>query len=86
MKRNYDDPAYEDFRKRVLKRDKYKCRMPGCSYGKKLQVHHIKKWSTASSLRYEISNGITLCPNCHKSIKGKEHHYESLFMEIIHGI
>lgn len=86
MKRNYNDPAYEDFRKRVLKRDKYKCRMPGCSYDKKLQVHHIQKWSTASSLRYEISNGITLCPNCHKSIKGQEHHYESLFMEIINGI
>lgn len=86
MKRNYDDPAYEDFRKRVLKRDKYKCKMPGCSYTKRLQVHHIRKWSSASSLRYEISNGITLCYNCHKSISGKEHHYESLFIEIINGI
>jgi 5-methylcytosine-specific restriction endonuclease McrA len=86
MKRNYDDPAYEDFRKRVLKRDKKKCQMPGCGYSKKLQVHHIRKWSSASSLRYEISNGITLCVNCHKSIKGKEHHYEALFMEIINDL
>lgn len=53
---------------------------------KNLQVHHIRKWSTASSLRYEISNGITLCYNCHKSICGKEHHYETLFIEIINGI
>jgi 5-methylcytosine-specific restriction endonuclease McrA len=86
MKRNYDDPAYEDFRKRVLKRDKKKCQMPGCGHSKKLQVHHIRKWSSASSLRYEISNGITLCVNCHKSIKGKEHHYEALFMEIINDL
>lgn len=86
MKRNYDDPAYTAFRKAVIKRDGNKCMMPGCGYKKKLQVHHIRKWSTASSLRYEVSNGISLCPNCHKSIKGKEHHYETLFMEIINGI
>jgi 5-methylcytosine-specific restriction endonuclease McrA len=85
-RRNYDDPAYEQFRKDVLKRDGRKCMMPGCGYKKYLQVHHIKKWSTASSLRYEPSNGITLCKNCHKSIKGQEHHYESLFMEIINAL
>lgn len=86
MKRNYDDPAYEQFRKQVLKRDKKRCMMPGCGAKQKLQVHHIKKWSRASSLRYEISNGITLCKNCHNSITGKEHHYETLFREIINGI
>ena len=86
MKRNYDDPAYESFRKEVIKRDGRKCMMPGCGYKKCLQVHHIRKWSTASSLRYEISNGITLCHNCHKSRRGKEHHYETLFIEIINGI
>lgn len=86
MKRNYDDPAYEDFRKRVLKRDGRKCMMPGCKSNKKLQVHHIRKWSSASALRYELTNGITLCRNCHDGIKGKEHHYESLFMELINGL
>jgi 5-methylcytosine-specific restriction endonuclease McrA len=60
--------------------------MPGCKSKTRLQVHHIRRWSSASSLRYEISNGITLCSTCHKSIKGQEHHYESLFMEIINGI
>lgn len=85
MKRNYNDPAYESFRKEVIIRDGRKCMMPGCKNTKYLQVHHIKKWSSASSLRYEISNGITLCAYCHKSIKGKESHYESLFMEIING-
>jgi 5-methylcytosine-specific restriction endonuclease McrA len=83
MRRNYDDPAYEDFRKEVLKRDGKKCMMPGCGSKRNLQVHHIQKWSTASSLRYETSNGITLCKYCHASIKGKELHYESLFKELI---
>jgi 5-methylcytosine-specific restriction endonuclease McrA len=86
MKRHYDSPEYKDFRNKVIKRDGRKCMMPGCSSKKRLQVHHIRKWSTASSLRYEISNGITLCSRCHASIKGKEIHYESLFVEIINGI
>lgn len=83
MKRNYQDPAYGQFRKDVLKRDHYKCMMPNCNCKRSLQVHHIKKWASASSLRYDPSNGITLCRKCHNSIKGKEHHYESLFRNII---
>lgn len=85
MRRNYDDPAYKQFRKDVLRRDKGKCRMPGCNARTKLQVHHIRKWSNASALRYDISNGITLCKYCHKSITGQESHYEALFIELING-
>lgn len=85
MNRNYDDPAYKKFRIDVLKRDKFKCQMPGCKSKKNLNVHHIKTWAGASSLRYEKSNGITLCRYCHKSITGKESHYEQLFREIIDG-
>lgn len=85
MKRNYQDPAYADWRKRIFKRDK-KCMMPGCGSKVKLQAHHIKRWSDASSLRYDPLNGITLCSNCHNSIKNKESHYESLFTEIVRGL
>lgn len=83
MRRNYDDPAYKDFRREVLKRDGKKCMMPGCKNRRNLQVHHIKKWSSAASLRYETSNGITLCKKCHDSIKGYEHQYEHMFRIII---
>jgi 5-methylcytosine-specific restriction endonuclease McrA len=83
MKRNYQDPAYEDFRKKVLKRDGKKCMMPGCKSKNRLQVHHIKKWANAHALRYEISNGITLCKKCHDSIKYHESQYENLFTTII---
>jgi 5-methylcytosine-specific restriction endonuclease McrA len=82
--RNYNDPAYKKFRMDVLKRDKFTCKM--CkTKKKKVYVHHIRKWASASSLRYETSNGITLCYNCHKEVTGKEHHYESYLLGLIDG-
>jgi len=87
MKRNYDDPVYKQWRRLVYARDKYRCQMPKgkkcCGNKRSLQAHHIKKWSTASALRYDTRNGITLCWDCHKSISKKEHLYEALFMEIV---
>lgn len=84
MKRNYDDPQYKTFRRKVLLRDGYKCQFPGCKkrkYG--LQVHHIIPWSSAASLRYDVSNGICLCRQCHERITNFEHIYIKLFYEII---
>ena len=83
MKRNYDDPVYAEWRKKVLSRDKYTCQMPNCKKKKNLQVHHIKKWSSASTLRFEIDNGITLCYNCHKEVTNNENFYEPLFQQIV---
>ena len=85
MKRNYDDPNYKKFRTEVLKRDKFKCRMPGCKSKKFTMYTTYQTWSNASALRYEPSNGITLCKKCHQSITGKESHYQLLFREIING-
>ena len=84
MRRNYNDPTYKKFRLDVLKRDKFTCQM--CKKrGKKtrLNVHHIMKWSSASSLRFDIDNGITLCKKCHDSVHGKESHYIAYFSELI---
>lgn len=77
------DKAYAQFRKSVRKRDKNRCRMPNCGSKYRLQVHHIRKWATNWALRYDVKNGITLCSKCHRSISGKEHHYELLFLRII---
>lgn len=83
MKRNYEDPVYKDWRTKVKRRDKFKCQMPKCGSKKRLQAHHISKWASASSLRYEVDNGITLCYNCHKQVTGHESVYESLFRGLI---
>jgi len=82
--RNYKDPIYEDWRTRVYKRDSHKCQMPGCgAKRKRLNAHHIRRWADAAYLRYDVSNGITLCWKCHKEVTGSERQYESLFMQIV---
>ena len=83
MKRDYNCPIYKKWRLDVLKRDKRRCQMPQCKCKRRLQVHHIRKWSSAAILRYDVQNGITLCRTCHDSISKQEHLYESLFMEIV---
>lgn len=82
-RRNYDDPAYAGFRKAVRERDGNKCRFPGCDSNKKLEVHHIKKWASHPSMRYDVTNGITLCKKCHELTKGNEEIYEGFFYKIL---
>ena len=82
-KRNYADPVYKRWRLEVLTRDCKTCQMPKCKSKKRLQIHHIRKWSASPSLRYDPDNGITLCSVCHKDITGSENHYESVFMAIV---
>lgn len=83
MFRDYNDPHYKKWRKDVRKRDKHTCQWPGCSSSKKLQVHHIKRWSDSIDLRYHIDNGILLCKFHHSLIEGNEASYEAVFFKII---
>ena len=55
---------YKSWRKEVLARDKNTCQMCGCTH-KRLVVHHIKGFEKYPLLRFEISNGLTLCFGCH---------------------
>ncbi len=81
--RNYEDPAYASFRKAVRKRDGNKCLFPGCGSKSRLEVHHIKKWASHPSMRYDVTNGITLCKKCHNMVKNNEEVYESLFYKLL---
>ena len=83
MRRDYDDPIYAEWRKRVFSRDKHECQMPKCGYKRALNAHHIVRWSDAAYLRFDINNGITLCWKCHKEITGAESQYAPLFMDIV---
>ena len=57
--------------------------MPGCKSKKRLNAHHIQKWASASALRFDVDNGITLCYWCHKKVTGHESIYQSLFQSIV---
>jgi 5-methylcytosine-specific restriction endonuclease McrA len=83
MRRDYSDPVYKDWRIKVYKRDKFTCQMPGCKCKKRLNAHHIQKWASASTLRYDVDNGLTLCKNCHDKVTGHEQHYQGLFQQIV---
>ena len=83
MKRDYSDPFYAGWRKKIFSRDKHKCQMPGCGYKKALNAHHIVRWSDSAHLRFDENNGITLCWKCHKEITGAEAQYAPLFMDIV---
>lgn len=58
---------YKQWRQDVYKRDGFVCQKCGAS-GKdaKLNAHHILNFSNHEELRFDVSNGITLCANCHR--------------------
>lgn len=49
--------------KAVKDRDGWKC--AECDATDRLHAHHIKGWQTHPELRFEVSNGVTLCHECH---------------------
>jgi len=61
---------YKLWRLAVFERDNFTCQK--CKQkGGKLVAHHLKSWTKYPKLRYEISNGKTLCLQCHY----KTHNY-----------
>lgn len=58
-------PQYKKWRKSVYERDDYTCVLCG-KHGGDFQADHIKPFSSYPSLRFEISNGRTLCKKCHR--------------------
>jgi 5-methylcytosine-specific restriction endonuclease McrA len=56
---------YKDWRASVFKRDNFTCQ--SCHVrGGELHADHIKPWSLFPDLRYEISNGRTMCVDRHR--------------------
>jgi len=73
------------WRKEVLKRDDFRCQMPGClnPTNQNLCAHHIVPISVMESLKFDIDNGITLCRPCHSPIRSHEAKYEIYFQAIV---
>lgn len=70
----------KEWRRQVLERDGHKCVQCG-SLGPYFHVHHIVPWKKSVKLRFEVSNGQTLCASCHakEGWKNKELSEKGLF-------
>jgi 5-methylcytosine-specific restriction endonuclease McrA len=64
---------YRKWREAVLARDGYRCRQCGTT-SEPLNAHHIKGWTRYPALRFDVSNGLTLCEPCHNSVHSKYFH------------
>lgn len=64
------DGRYAKWRTSVFTRDHFTCQECG-KIGGELNAHHIKAWKSYPELRYELSNGKTLCYECHKEYHRK---------------
>lgn len=58
---------YAKWRKAVFNRDNYACVNCGDSKGGNLEADHIKPFAYYPELRLVVSNGQTLCKNCHRN-------------------
>lgn len=68
---------YKIWREFVFQRDDWTCRDCGDRSRKghiiRVEAHHIKPFATFPELRFDVSNGLTLCKECHdKKPKGKQ--------------
>ncbi len=61
---------YKTWRSSVYIRDNYTCVDCG-QIGGKLHAHHIKAFSTHKELRFDVSNGKTVCIPCHNKYHPK---------------
>lgn len=71
----FKNPEYQKWRNSVLERDNYMCQHCNkqCKkYEKGLAAHHIKPFKNYPELRFEISNGLTLCRACHMKLHKKD--------------
>lgn len=75
---------YKDWRQAVFERDCYTCQMCNQPSTGNIEAHHIYPFADFPHLCLEIANGITLCQDCHRSVKGKELDFADTFSAITH--
>ena len=63
---NRTSKEYKEWRNSVYKKDWYTCQCCGASGSdSELNAHHILSFADNKELRFDVSNGITLCSDCH---------------------
>lgn len=64
-KTGYYSMEYKAWRKAVFTRDNWTCQKCFSKEEKYVTAHHIKSFAKFPDLRFEVSNGLTLCELCH---------------------
>lgn len=75
--------AYNEWRKRVLLRDNFTCKIANPECIGRIEAHHILGWTQYPELRYEINNGITLCHFHHPRKRVDEKRLSPYFQELV---
>lgn len=86
-RRDFNSEEYKSWRRSVLKRDEYLCRVCWEEEGKEvttnLETHHIYPVSSNPELEFDPENGIALCHPCHKNVTGREQEFVPYFKELV---
>lgn len=64
---------HKQWRRQVLERDGYRCRLCGCENLAELEAHHIRRFSRHPEMAWALSNGVTLCKACHAEVSYDRH-------------
>lgn len=84
VKRNLrNDGEYKQWAKEVKHRDRSTCQLESDDCLGNIVVHHIKGWALYLDLRYEVSNGITLCQFHHPRKRIDEQRLIPVFEELV---
>lgn len=83
-KRDLIRRALRQWRESILIRDEFTCVLCKC-VGGRLEAHHIRPVNRHIDLASEITNGVTLCTDCHKSVTRREKEFEQLFFSYTQG-
>jgi len=73
---------YKDWRKIVLNRDIYMCKICTNNGTNKnpLDIHHIYPKYKYPKMVFDVNNGITLCHDCHVKFRGIEEEFIEFFL------
>ena len=83
-KRN--DGTYLEWSRSIKRRDGWRCQLKDEACSKKVIAHHIKVWAKYPELRYEVTNGITLCTSHHPRTREKEKALEPILSTLVDAI
>ena len=76
------DKNSQEWSKKVLKRDNYTCQK--CKRKNLiLHAHHLDGWNWCKNRRYDVTNGITLCSECHHNFHAIYGNGDNTFQQFV---